>query len=213
MPNTRLSAPAANRIPRCSRTTRSAAYTDGTASIAVISVIPAIVPTPKMNRYASAYAVSGIAASTSSAAAAEPARPCTMPITRGRIPLNRAGTSCECGAAGPAGRRLLNPSMISINATPNSSARPTRGGIAMRNTTSAPPTRNTVSEWPMPQSPPIHAARRKLRSRETIVVMATTWSASVACLSPSRKPSTAAESTLRPTGIRRRSASCASGSP
>ena len=52
----------------------------------------------------------------------------------------------------------------------------------------APPTRNTVSEWPIPQSPPIHAARRKLRSRETIVVIATTWSASVACLRPSRNP-------------------------
>ena len=79
-------------------------------------------------------------------------------------------------------------------ATPNSSISPTRGGMTTRKAMSAPPTTKTVMEWPMPQSAPIHAARRMVRSRATIAVMATTWSASVACRSPSRNPSTAAES-------------------
>src|SRR5579862_197752 len=163
----------------------------------VMSVIPTMVPIPNTARYASAQSVTGIAASTRMATAAEPASPWTIPMRTGRQP-EYAGCAWPCApaACGASGRRLLNPSRMSMSATPNSKPSPRRGGIAIRNTTRAPPTTNTVSEWPMPQRPPIQAARAKLRSRVTIVVTATTWSASVACRRPRRKPRIPAESAL-----------------
>jgi hypothetical protein len=50
----------------------------------VISIMPAIVPAPKIRRYAVAHQGSRIAASTSSATAADPASPWTSPTTSGR---------------------------------------------------------------------------------------------------------------------------------
>jgi hypothetical protein len=51
------------------------------------------------------------------------------------------------------------------------------------------PTVVTVSECPIPHHRPVSSAGRSPRCRETIVVTATTWSASVACRMPSTKPS------------------------
>jgi len=73
-------------------------------------------------------------------------------------------------------------------ATPNSSPNPTRGGTTSRNAMIVPPSRKTVSECPIPHSTPTRAARATDRSRATIAVTATTWSASVACLSPRSAP-------------------------
>src|SRR5450755_2021036 len=46
----------------------------------------------------------------------------------------------------------------------------------------------TVMLCPTPQAAPISAEPTTLRSRLTIVAMATTWSASVACRIPRKKP-------------------------
>jgi hypothetical protein len=77
-----------------------------------------------------------------------------------------------------------------MSATQNSIANPTRGGITRLNRMIAPPTANTVKVWPSPHSTPIEAALRTLPCRDTIVLTAMTWSASVACSMPSRNPIT-----------------------
>ena len=53
-----------------------------------------------------------------------------------------------------------------------------------------PPTTMMVTVCPMPHKLPIRAAPQALRCRLTIVDTAITWSASVACRMPRRKPST-----------------------
>ena len=74
--------------------------------------------------------------------------------------------------------------------TANSIDRPSWGGMTTPNTMIAAPTAMTVMVCPTPQAAPISAEPAKLRSRLTIVAMATTWSASVACRIPSKKPRT-----------------------
>ena len=50
--------------------------------------------------------------------------------------------------------------------------------------------------WPTPQTAPISAAWLIFRYRETMVVTAITWSGSVACRIPKKKPSATMESRL-----------------
>jgi hypothetical protein len=50
--------------------------------------------------------------------------------------------------------------------------------------------------WPSPQEQPIHMPRQMLRDSPAIIDTATTWSASVACFSPSRKPRVSAASVV-----------------
>ena len=75
-----------------------------------------------------------------------------------------------------------------MSATDSSMVRPSRGGITTPKTMIAPPTATMVSVWPMPQSTPISAAAPTRRCRATMVVTAITWSGSVACRMPRKKP-------------------------
>src|SRR5258708_6432594 len=65
---------------------------------------------------------------------------------------------------------------------------PTRAGIANPNKIMAAPTARIVSVWPKPHKTPIHAALAMERSRLTMVETAMTWSGSVACRIPRKKP-------------------------
>ena len=65
------------------------------------------------------------------------------------------------------------------------------------NTMIAAPTAMTVTVCPTPQAAPISAEPATLRSRLTIVAMATTWSASVACRIPRKKPRNRKDTTFR----------------
>ena len=81
--------------------------------------------------------------------------------------------------------------------TANSIDRPSRGGMTTPNTMIAAPTAMTVMVCPTPQAAPISAEPATLRSRLTIVAMATTWSASVACRIPRKKPRNRKDTTFR----------------
>ena len=59
------------------------------------------------------------------------------------------------------------------------------------------PTAMTVMVWPTPQAAPISAELRNERSRLTMVAMATTWSASVACRIPRKKPRKSKDAKLK----------------
>src|SRR5439155_25331742 len=83
---------------------------------------------------------------------------------------------------------LAMPSRISMSATDSSMVRPSRGGITTPKTMIAPPTATMVKVWPMPQSTPMSAAAPTRRCRATMVVTAITWSGSVACRMPRKKP-------------------------
>src|SRR6516164_10012868 len=84
--------------------------------------------------------------------------------------------------------KVSTPRRMSMMPTPNSIARPRRGGMTMPKRMIAPPTTRIVSVCPIPHSAPIIAEPRKLCWRLTMVAMATIWSASVACRTPSRNP-------------------------
>jgi hypothetical protein len=77
-----------------------------------------------------------------------------------------------------------------MSATQNSIANSRRGGSVRLNRMMALPTARMVNVWPTPQSKPMRAAPRTLRSRLTMVETATMWSASVACNMPRKNPST-----------------------
>ena len=81
--------------------------------------------------------------------------------------------------------------------TANSIDMPSRGGMTTPNTMIAAPTAMTVTVCPTPQAAPISAEPATLRSRLTIVAMATTWSASVACRIPRKKPRNRKDTTFR----------------
>ena len=81
--------------------------------------------------------------------------------------------------------------------TANSIDRPSCGGMTTPNTMIAAPTNMTVTVCPTPQAAPISAEPATLRSRLTIVAMATTWSASVACRIPRKKPRNRKDTTFR----------------
>src|SRR5690606_6811192 len=97
-PNTMLSAPAATWMDTRIFRILLPAYSAGMARIAVTIIIPSTVPKPNISRYAAAAQGSRIVASTSSATAAEPARPCTTPMSSGRVSF---------GASSSPRRRML----------------------------------------------------------------------------------------------------------
>ena len=66
------------------------------------------------------------------------------------------------------------PSRISMSATENSMARPSRGGMTTPNRMIAPPTTVMVTVWPTPQRLPMMAAVHAFRCRLTIVDTAMT---------------------------------------
>ena len=76
--------PEATLKPRLMLVKRLPAKARGTAIAAVIHIMPTIVPAPKINRYTVAHNGLWMVDRTSSATAADPARPCTIPITSGR---------------------------------------------------------------------------------------------------------------------------------
>ena len=61
-----------------------------------------------------------------------------------------------------------------MHATENSMDKPRRGGIAMRKTMIADPTRKMVIVWPKPHIRPIDAELRMVPCRATMVDTATT---------------------------------------
>ena len=68
------------------------------------------------------------------------------------------------------------------------------------------PTANSGTVCPSPQDAPTHTLRQMLpRLPLTMVATATTWSASVACLRPSRKPSASAAQAPDPISIKENS--------
>ena len=81
--------------------------------------------------------------------------------------------------------------------TANSIDMVSRGGMTTPNTMIATPTAMTVTVCPTPQAAPINAEPATLRWRLTIVAMATTWSASVACRIPRKKPRNRKDTTSR----------------
>ena len=83
-PKPRLIRPEASLNPRWMRGEVLPANAKGNAIAAVISIIPARVPTPNRRRYASAHLGLRIVVNTSRATAADPARPWTKPTTNGR---------------------------------------------------------------------------------------------------------------------------------
>ena len=88
--------------------------------------------------------------------------------------------------------------------TANSIDMPSCGGMTSPNTMIAAPTAMTVTVCPTPQAAPISAEPATLRSRLTIVAIATTWSASVACLIPRKNPSDRKEKTFRTIAVMQR---------
>ena len=74
---------------------------------------------------------------------------------------------------------------------------PSRGGMTTPNRMIAAPTVMTMTVCPTPQAAPIRAEPATLRSRLTMVAMATTWSASVACRIPRKKPRSRKNTTFR----------------
>src|SRR6266853_5906222 len=107
----------------------------------------------------------------------------------------RMGVGRADRAAHPVKVRM--PSRTSMMPTANSIDRPSFGGMTTPNTMIAAPTAMTVMVCPTPQAAPISAEPTMLRSRLTIVAIATTWSASVACLIPRKKPRNRKDTTLR----------------
>ena len=85
--------------------------------------------------------------------------------------------------------------------TANSIDMPSCGGMTTPNTMIAAPTAMTVTVCPTPQAAPITAQPATLRSRLTIVAMATTWSASVACRIPRKKPRNRKDTTFRAVSV------------
>src|SRR5207249_7337322 len=84
--------------------------------------------------------------------------------------------------------RFRAPRPTSIKPTDSSIAKPSRGGMTRLNRTIAAPTRTIVIVWPMPQSMPMSDAWRIDRCPLTMVLTAITWSGSVACRIPKKKP-------------------------
>ena len=70
--------------------------------------------------------------------------------------------------------RFKTPRKMSMNPTDNSMLSPSRGGMLSLKSIIAEPTAKMVSVCPTPQSAPIIAAWRTVRSRLTMVVTATT---------------------------------------
>ena len=75
-------------MPRFHPENRRAVKVKGRPMARVISIIPAIVPTPKRNRYVMDHHGSWMVLMTKRAIAAEPARPWTMPTRSGRRRLS-----------------------------------------------------------------------------------------------------------------------------
>src|SRR5687768_14370377 len=159
-----LATPAATRRLRSIASACPGRRRAGRVIAVVTTAIPAMVPTLKHSRYTAAATAELAAPSSRSASTAEPARPCTRPIRRGRV----AETS-------PCARLAIServPSATSMMATRNSSASATRAGIGSRMMTSAPPTSRTLIEWPAPQLAPRSAARQPERAPVEIVLTA-----------------------------------------
>ena len=78
-PNATLTTPETIASPRLNDVNFFPVYAKGAPIAIVMTIIPAIVPTPNTSRYVTAQRGSRIVVSTSRATAAEPASPCTIP--------------------------------------------------------------------------------------------------------------------------------------